>query len=62
VFSIQYVPGSGQVKFNMEVKVNESDSSEYLEVSDPKPFDPEDPLSFGSLTESTLKASWETEK
>jgi hypothetical protein len=56
------VPGSGQVKFNMEVKVNESDSTEYIEVSDPKPFDPEDPLSFGSLTESTLKASWETEK
>lgn len=62
VFSIQYVPGSGSVKFNMEVKIDEKDSTEYIEVSDPKPFDPEDPLSFGSLTESTLKASWEVEK
>lgn len=62
VFSMQYVPFGGQKKFNMEVKLDGADSTEYIEVSDPAPFDPDDPLSFGSLTESTLKASWETEK
>ncbi|UPT67282.1 MAG: hypothetical protein M0D57_00865 [Sphingobacteriales bacterium JAD_PAG50586_3] len=45
----------------MEVKID-ADSTEYIEVSDPKPFDEEDPLSFGSLVESTLKASWEVDK
>ena len=62
VFSMQYVPFGGQKKFNMEVKLDGTDSTEYIEVSDPAPFDPDDPLSFGLLTESTLKASWETEK
>jgi hypothetical protein len=60
VFSMPYIPFGGQKRFNMEVKVD-ADSTEYLEVSDPSPFDPDDPLSFGSLTESTLKASWEAE-
>lgn len=60
VNALPYVPFNTK-RFNMDVRVNERDGTEFIEVVDPDPFDSDDPLSFGSLTEPTLRASWERE-
>lgn len=61
-YQMAFVPGGDLHKFRMKVYTSTKDGLEYLEVTDPEPFDPEQPLGFGSLIEPTLRASWEKAK
>lgn len=54
---MRYVPYVDTIEF--KITIRDADGTEFLEVADPVPFDPEEPLSIGSLIEPTLKGSWE---
>lgn len=56
---IGYVPYSHNTK-SFDITILEKENIEYIEISDPDPFDPDDPLSVGSTIEPTLRASWES--
>lgn len=58
------VYGLGFVPFNkarqtFSINIITTNGIEYMEVADPDPFDPDEPLSIGSTVEPTLRASWE---
>lgn len=59
VSSLGFVPYSNPQQ-TFDITIVNSNNIEYIEISDPNPFDPDDPLSIGSTIEPTLRASWET--
>lgn len=59
---MRYVPYNTDTTFFIKIFVSPSDGLEYIQVTDPVPFDPDEPLSIGSLVEPTLRASWEKTK
>ncbi len=58
VYNLGFVPfNKARQTFSLTILTN--NGVEYMEVADPNPFDPDDPLSIGSTVEPTLRASWE---
>lgn len=56
--TLGYVPFTRNQK-EFDINIVKNNDIEYIEISDPVPFDPDEPLSIGSTIEPTLKASWE---
>ncbi|MBJ04358.1 MAG: hypothetical protein CMP65_00455 [Flavobacteriales bacterium] len=59
--SLAYVPFGNGIKFHLSSgSINKSKIDvPVFEASDPKPFDPIDPLKIGSMTEAHLNGNWQ---
>ena len=58
VYNLGFVPFN-KARQTFTLNIVKNNNIEYIEVIDPSPFDPDDPLSIGSTVEPTLRASWE---
>ena len=59
--SIGYVPFGDGIKFKLSAgTINKSKINvPVFEARDPKPYDPTDPLTIGSMTEAHLNGNWQ---